>query len=102
MTSKWPINSFVATEEITTFLHEGKDMYELWTVMATETGNIMPDQLGSQLGTTLADALEAWVELMGDPHRFDPLAMTYNGLPVVGSRTEALLLGQHYTQGATL
>ena len=102
MTSKWPSNSFVATEEITTFLHEGKEMYELWTVIATETGNIMPDLLGNQLGTTFADAVETWVDLMGDLHRFDPLSMTYNGLTVVASRADAMALGQQYAQGNIL
>ncbi|MCP4526634.1 MAG: hypothetical protein GY833_12085 [Aestuariibacter sp.] len=102
MTSKWPSNSFVATEETTTFLHEGKDMYELWTVLATETGNIMPDLLGNQLGSSFEDAVENWVDLMGELHLFDPLAMTYNGLPVVASRMEAMAIGQQYTQGALL
>lgn len=102
MTSNWPSNSFVATEETTTFLNEGKEMYELWTVVPTETGNIMPSLLGNQLGTSFADAVENWVELMGDLHCFDPLAMTYDGLPVVQSRREAIAVGQQYATGAGL
>ncbi|MDK1290166.1 hypothetical protein [Pseudoalteromonas umbrosa] len=94
MNTNWLANAFVSTEETTTFLHEDQLSFELWTIVTTETGNIVPERLSNQVASSFEEAVANWVELLGEQERFDSLSMTYNGFPVVPSRDEALKVVQ--------
>ena len=85
----WGNHGVVTTVESTSFCGDDQKTFEIWSVRPSNTGAITPIRLGSQIGANFKEAVAAWAELEEKGEFFDPLAQTYNGLPLVESRGEA-------------
>lgn len=92
----WHDHGVMATEESTVFTTHDQQLWEIWTVAVLDSGTAIPKRLGVQLGNDLAGAIADWVEASVMEEHFDPLTLSFNGMPLVGSREEALQLVQRH------
>lgn len=90
----WYDHGVMATEESTVFTAHDQQLWEIWTVEVLDSGTAVPKRLGSQLGNDFAGAVTDWVESTVMEEHFDPLTMSFNGMPLVSSREEAMALVQ--------
>lgn len=94
----WGSGGVIATEESTVITTKEQQFYEIWTVKVLDTGTAVPERLDSQLGDDFEDAVRNWAELTGNEEYFDPLTLSFNGMPLIGSRDEAMALMRQYRQ----
>jgi hypothetical protein len=92
----WGTFGVITTEETTTLFNEEQKSFDIWTVEPNNNGAIIPKLLGTQLGLTFVEAVRVWASLEETMEYLDPLGMTYNGLPLVESRREAVNLTAQY------
>ena len=88
-TLNWGSHGVVTTEEAVNLFQENQRAFEIWTVQASTTGVTVPVMLSTQLASSFREALQQWAMLEEKEEFFDSLSLTYNGLPLVESRSEA-------------
>lgn len=96
----WGKHGVVTTEESISLFQEDQHLFEIWTVQASSTGIAAPVRLDNQIGTSFLEALSAWATLNELEESFDPLSLTYNGLPLVDSRQAAAKLAMEYNNSS--
>jgi len=92
----WGNLGVVTTEETTILFSEDQQSFDIWTVASNEAGGIMPKLLGNHLGLTFIEAVRGWAAFNDMEDYLDPLGLTYDGLPLVESRSEAMSLAGQY------